>query len=208
MNVTCRNLICAIIALSSSAAAFAQPPAGGRAPAPPRPVLSVSSTAWPDGAEVPMKNAFRGENKSPAFEFHWNLGTNPGTAPESLQTYAVIFHDVENSSNKTTADTLHWTLFNVPGSAKGLPEGLGSGDLPDGTRNGPGLNATRGNPPANFGPGAGQGPLHHYVFEFYALDTKLDLPANTTREELLKAMDGHVVGKAAWFGRFHAQPTP
>jgi hypothetical protein len=25
--------------------------------------------------------------------------------------------------------------------------------------------------------------------------------------ELLKAMDGHVVGKAAWFGRFHAQPT-
>jgi hypothetical protein len=44
------------------------------------------------------------------------------------------------------------------------------------------------------------------VFEFYALDTKLDLPANTTRDELLKAMDGHVIGKAAWFGRFHAQP--
>jgi len=155
-----------------------------------------------------MRNAFRGDNKSPAFEFHWNLGLNPGAAPESLQTYAVIFHDVENSSNKTTADTLHWTLFNIPGSAKGLPEGLGSGDLPDGTRNGPGLTSMRGNPPAYFGPGAGQGPLHHYVFEFYALDTKLDLPANTTREELLKAMDGHVIGKAAWFGRFHTQPTP
>jgi phosphatidylethanolamine-binding protein (PEBP) family uncharacterized protein len=52
--------------------------------------------------------------------------------------------------------------------------------------------------------GAGPGPLHHYVFEFYALDTKLDLPANTTREDLLKAMEGHVIGKAAWFGRFHA----
>jgi phosphatidylethanolamine-binding protein (PEBP) family uncharacterized protein len=52
-----------------------------------------------------------------------------------------------------------------------------------------------------------QASLTH-VFEFYALDIKLDLPANTTREELLKAMDGHVVGKAAWFGRFHAQPTP
>jgi len=150
-----------------------------------------------------MRHAFRGDNRSPAFEFHWNFGTNPGTAPESLQSYAVIFHDVENSSNKTTADTLHWTLFNVPGSAKGIAEGLGSGDLPDGSRNGPGLGARNGNPPAYFGPGAGPGPLHHYVFEFYALDTKLDLPATTTREELLKAMDGHIVGKAAWFGRFH-----
>ena len=54
--------------------------------------------------------------------------------------------------------------------------------------------------------GAGPGPFHHYVFEFYALDTKLDLPANTTRDELLKAMDGHVIGKAAWVGRFHAPP--
>jgi Raf kinase inhibitor-like YbhB/YbcL family protein len=200
-----RSLLSAIAVLSSSAMAMAQAPQG-RAPAPPRPVLSVTTTAWPDGAEVPMKNAFRGENKSPAFEFHWNLGASPGAAPESLQTYAVIFHDLENSSNKTTTDTLHWTAFNIPGTAKGLPEGLGSGDLPDGTRNGPGIAGRGGNPPAYFGPGAGQGPLHHYVFEFYALDTKLDLPANTTREDLLKAMDGHVVGKAAWFGRFHAQP--
>ena len=68
-------------------------------------------------------------------------GTNPGTAPETLQTYAVIFHDIENSTNKGTTDTLHWTAFNIPGTAKGLPEGLGPGDLPDGTRNGPGHRA-------------------------------------------------------------------
>ena len=52
------------------------------------------------------------------------------------------------------------------------------------------------------GPGAGPGKPHHYVFEFYALDTKLDLPASATREDLLKALDGHVIGKAAWFGLF------
>jgi Raf kinase inhibitor-like YbhB/YbcL family protein len=150
-----------------------------------------------------MKYSGRGENKSPNFEFHWNLGPNPTTTPETLQTYAVIFHDIENSTNKTTADTLHWTAFNIPGSAKGLPEGLGPGDLADGTRNGPGIAARGGNPGAYFGPGAGPGPIHHYVFEFYALDTKLDLPPNTSREDLLKAMDGHVIGKAAWFGRFH-----
>jgi hypothetical protein len=153
-----------------------------------------------------MKYSGRGDNKSPAFEFHWSLGPNSIPAPESLKTYAVIFHDVENSTNKTSEDTLHWSAFNIPGSAKGLPEGIGSGDLPDGTRNGPGIAARRGTP-GFFGPGAGPGPIHHYVFEFYALDTKLDLPANTTREELLKAMDGHVIGKAAWFGRFH-MPTP
>ena len=153
-----------------------------------------------------MKHAFRGENKSPAFEFHWSLANTPGTAPEGLQTYAVIFHDIENSTNKGTADTLHWTAFNIPGTAKGLPEGLGPGDLPDGTRNGPGIAARGGNPGAYFGPGAGPGPFHHYVFEFYALDTKLDLPAAATRDDLLKAMEGHVLGKAAYVGRFHATP--
>jgi Raf kinase inhibitor-like YbhB/YbcL family protein len=198
----------AVVSLSALALAQApaQAPAGGgrcRGPAAPRLVFSVTSDAWPDGGEVPMKYSGRGENKSPAFEFHWTLGGNAAPAPDTLQTYAVIFHDTENSTNKTTADTLHWSAFNIPGTAKGLPGELGKGDLPDGTRNGPGI-ASRGGtqPGAYFGPGAGPGPIHHYVFEFYALDTKLDLPANTTREDLLKAMDGHVIGKAAWFGRF------
>jgi Raf kinase inhibitor-like YbhB/YbcL family protein len=203
MKVMRHGLFGAVIVILSSAAAFAQAP-GGKGTPPPRLVFSVTSAAWPDGGEVPMKNAGRGENKSPDFEFHWTLGTNPGSPPPELQTYAVILHDLENSTNKTTVDTLHWTAFNIPGTAKGLPEGLGKGDLPDGTRNGPGIAARGGNPGAYFGPGAGPGPIHHYVFEFYALDTKLDLPGSTTREDLMKAMDGHIIGKAAWFGRFHA----
>jgi hypothetical protein len=40
------------------------------------------------------------------------------------------------------------------------------------------------------------------VWEFYALDTKLDLPATTSRDDLMKAMEGHVIGKAAYVGRF------
>ena len=200
-----RSLLSVIPLISFCALATAQTPPAGRG-GPPRPVLWVTSTAWPDGGEVPMKYSGRGENKSPAFEFHWNIANEPTSTPEALKTYAVIFHDVENSANKTTADTLHWTAFNIPGTAKGLPEAIGTGALADGTTNGPGILAMRGGPSGYFGPGAPAGPIHHYVFEFYALDTKLDLPANTTREELLKAMDGHVIGKAAWFGRFHAQP--
>ena len=191
-------MLSAVAVLTSCVVVMAQGPAKGKG-GPPRPVFSVSSPAWADGGEVPMKHAFKGENKSPAFEFNWS------TPPEGLQTYAVIFHDIENSTNKTTVDTLHWSAFNIPGTAKGLPEALGSGDLSDGTRNGPGIAAGRG-APSYFGPGAGPGPFHHYVFEFYALDTKLDLPANTTRDELMKAMDGHVIGKAAYVGRFHAPP--
>ena len=199
-----RVLLPAVAVMSLVATAGAQAPKG-RGRGGPRLVFSVTSTAWPDGGEVPMKYSGRGENKSPEFEFHWTLGSEPASPPQDLQSYAVIFHDLENSTNKTTVDTLHWTAFNIPGTAKGLPEGLGPGDLPDGTRNGPGIAARGGTRPgAYFGPGAGPGPIHHYVFEFYALDTKLDLPANTTREDLLKAMDGHVIGKAAWFGRFHA----
>ena len=208
MNTIRRGLLSAIAVTASCAMVMAQGPGGAKGKGkggPPRPVLSVSSPAFPDGGEVPAKYTFRGENKSPEFEFHWMLGTNPGSAPEALQSYAVIFHDIENSTNKTTEDTLHWSAFNIPGTAKGLPEGLGEGDLPDGTRNGPGIAAGRGTP-AYFGPGAGPGPFHHYVFEFYALDTKLDLPAKTTREDLMKAMDGHVIGKAAYVGRYHAPP--
>jgi Raf kinase inhibitor-like YbhB/YbcL family protein len=210
MKTIQRTVLSAIAITASCAMVMAQAPGGGKGGGkgpggPPRPVLSVTSPAWPDGGEVPMKKAGRGENKSPEFEFHWTAGNNPVAAPEGLQSYAVIFHDIENSTNKTTVDTLHWSAFNIPGNAKGLPEGLGSGDLPDGTRNGPGIAAGRG-APAYFGPGAGPGPFHHYVFDFYSLDTKLNLPANSTRDELMKAMDGHVIGKAAYVGRFHAPP--
>ena len=54
------------------------------------------------------------------------------------------------------------------------------------------------------GPGAGAaGPYHHYTFELYALDTKLSLTPDATRADVLKAMDGHVIAKAALEGRFH-----
>jgi len=203
-------LLSTILALASGALILAQQPAGGKGPGPGKgkgpagPVFSVTSTSFADGGEVPVKFSFYGENKSPEFTFNWTTANAPSAAPATLQSYAVIFHDIENATAKGPADTLHWSAFNIPGTAKGMPEGLGSGDLPDGTRNGPGIAGSRPNGvPGYFGPGAGPGPFHHYVFEFYALDTKIDLPANTTRDDLMKAMEGHVVGKAAYVGRFH-----
>jgi Raf kinase inhibitor-like YbhB/YbcL family protein len=151
-----------------------------------------------------MKHAFRGENKSPAFEFAWFNATEKTDQPATVQSFAVVFHDMENpGANRGTADTLHWTIFNIPGTAKGLPEGLAAGTLPDGTKPGPGIRG--GDMGSYFGPGAGPGPFHHYVFEFYALDAKLDIPSTATREQLMMAMEGHVIGKAAYVGRFRGQ---
>jgi phosphatidylethanolamine-binding protein (PEBP) family uncharacterized protein len=57
------------------------------------------------------------------------------------------------------------------------------------------------------GMGAPAGPrYHHYVFEFYALNAKLDLPATASRPELLEALKGKVIAKAAYVGRFKTEP--
>src|SRR5690348_714761 len=86
----------AVAALSITSAAAQSPaagqaPAGGRGAAPQRIVLSVTSNAWPDGGEIPMKYSSRGENKSPDFTFHWSTGNTPASAPEGLQSYAIVF---------------------------------------------------------------------------------------------------------------------
>ena len=57
------------------------------------------------------------------------------------------------------------------------------------------------------GPGApANGPRHHYMFELYALDAKIDVEpaadAFDTRANVLKAMQGHVLAKAVYGGLF------
>jgi phosphatidylethanolamine-binding protein (PEBP) family uncharacterized protein len=54
------------------------------------------------------------------------------------------------------------------------------------------------------GPGApAGGPHHHYTFELFALDTKLDLGPDAAQADVLKAIDGHILGKGVLVGRFH-----
>ena len=76
MKMSQRSLCSTIAALCFVTVAAAQNPPTKQGSAP-RLVLWVTTSAWADGAEIPMRHAARGENKSPAFEFHWNLGTNP-----------------------------------------------------------------------------------------------------------------------------------
>ena len=96
---------------------------------------------------------------------------------------------------------LHWIVFNIPGTARSLPEGVPINTRPsDGAiqiKNGGGVIGYRG-PFA-----AAVCPHHHYTFELFALDTKLDLGPDAARAHVLKAMDGHILGKGVLVGRFH-----
>jgi Raf kinase inhibitor-like YbhB/YbcL family protein len=110
---------------------------------------------------------------------------------------------MEGARNKTSEDQLHWLVWNIPATTNVLPEGVPMGDLKDGSRQ----TSATGNGVYR-GPGApANGPYHHYVFEIFALDTKVDIPANPTdpfdtRAKVLAAMQGHVLGKAVYLGFF------
>src|SRR5262249_37399578 len=121
--------------------------------------------------------------------------------PPNTVSFALIMHDPDVAIQRKTDDVLHWLIFNIPGATRELGEGVISETaLPDGTVQG----KNQGNVVGYRGPGApAAGPHHHYTFELFALDTKLSLGPDTTRADVLKAMDGHILGKGVLVGRFH-----
>ena len=186
---TCAAAALTMLATLTSATALAQGGGGG----PPRlsPLL-MESTAFEDGGIVPQKYAGR-EGVQPGFTF--------SNAPDGTVSYAIIFHDIDVALQGGTNDVLHWIAWNIPAAAKGIPEG----SLPAGSVTGKNI----ANQNSYFGPGAPPGPrYHHYVFELYALNANLDLPNTAGRPELLAAMAGKIVAKAAYVGRFRGTPTP
>jgi Raf kinase inhibitor-like YbhB/YbcL family protein len=177
----------------------AQDPAAGRggqrAGGPAGPAMTLTTPAFPDGGQIPAKYTQAGDQTSPALTW-----TN---APASTASFVLHMHDLEVARNKTTDDQVHWLVWNIPPTATGLPEGVPQGaELKDGSRQ------TSASGPMYRGPGApATGPMHHYTFEIYALDTRLDVApaadAFETRTSVMKAMQGHILGKAVYMGLFH-----
>jgi Raf kinase inhibitor-like YbhB/YbcL family protein len=164
------------------------------------PPMTMTVAGFPDGGDIPVKYSQAapgvptGEGTSP--EIKW------ANVPPGTQTFMLNMHDMDASRNKTTEDQAHWVVWNIPGTATGLPEGVPKGlQQPDGSYQ----QSATGN--MYRGPGAGaNGPKHHYVFELYALDTKLDVKpgadAFESRTSVMKAMQGHIIGKAVYSGLF------
>ncbi len=180
-------------------AAFAQPPAQPATPAaaakaPAGPGLTLTTSAFEDGAVIPDKYTQKvAAPVSPKLE--WS------NVPANVASFALIMHDPDTAPQKKVEDILHWMAFNIPGTVRELPEGMpATATMPDGTIQAKSFRGAVG----FMGPGAGAaGPYHHYTWELYALDIKLELTPDATRADVLKAMDGHIVAKAAVSGRFH-----
>jgi Raf kinase inhibitor-like YbhB/YbcL family protein len=165
--------------------------------------LQIITTAWPDGGMIPVRYTQAGPEISPAIQ--WS------TAPAGVESFVLIFSDADTVVNGSTDGTLHWLMWNIPGTATGLTQAQPDGfELPDGTRQ---ISASGSR---YRGPGApASGPIHHYLMELYALDTKIDVKVNpqgpqepnpnaqTIRTEVMAAMAGHIRGKAAYVGLFH-----
>lgn len=202
MRVKTSGLAAAIVVAGAAMAAAQtpapQPPAGGRGPA--NPPLIMTTDAWEDGGVIPNKYT----GAAPAGTTAVSPALKWSQAPAGTQSFVLLMHDPEPVLAKgSKMDITHWLIWNIPGTSTGLPEGVAAGELPDGSRQ----VSLRAN--AYMGPGAPAGPYHHYTFELYALDTKLEVPQGTpqeaaaTRTAIVNAMDGHVLGKAVLVARFH-----
>ena len=198
LSVARRSLAAGVfIALGATSLVAQGTPAGGPPRSPPM-VLTISG--WPDGTQIPAKFTQAGEQVSP--ELKW---TN---VPAGTQSFVVNMLDPDVAVMRGPEAQPHWIVWNIPATSTRLSEGMKAGaEQPDGTRQ---ISATG---PQYRGPGApANGPPHHYTFEVYALDTKIDVSPSTatpainaaleTRAAVMNAMKGHVLGKAVYVGLF------
>ena len=143
--------------------------------------LEIKSSAFSEGEEINSQYTCDGDDTSPAL--------NWGGVPAGTKSLALICEDPDSPSKVWS----HWVVFNMPADKAGFAEGVAkTGTLSDGTVQG--VN--------NFGRVGYNGPcpppngVHRYFFKLYALDTNLLLDKTSTREALLEAIQGHVIGEA------------
>lgn len=149
--------------------------------------FAIASTSFPNGGDIPKKFTCDGADVSP--EISW---TGP---PAGAHSFALIADDPDAPAGTWT----HWVLFDVPPATTSLPEGVSKIDeLPGGERQGRndfrkiGYN----------GPCPPPGKAHRYFFKLYALGSKLNLKPGATKQEVEQAMQGHILGKAEWVGKY------
>jgi Raf kinase inhibitor-like YbhB/YbcL family protein len=177
------------LAMAQGGAAGGQQPARGGGRGGGIITLTVTSTSFPDGGEIPAK--YTGQGVSP--QLSWT------GAPAATASYVLIMHDVDVAipAGNLTGDISHWVVWNIPATSTMLAEG---GPVPAGA----GQYSLRG--PQYMGPAPPAGhPYHHYIFQVFALNAALDVPAGATRADVEKAMDGKILARGAYVGRAKPQ---
>ena len=152
--------------------------------------MKLTSPAFSHNEAIPTQYTCDGANISPALE--WS------DIPEHTNSFALIVDDTDAPAKVW----VHWILFNIPDTTQSLFENTkASSDQGFKGQAGPFMQGA-----TDFGGRQGYGGpcppsgTHHYHFTLYALDTLLDLPAGTNKEELIKAMHGHILEQTTLIG--------
>lgn len=156
--------------------------------------LTITSPAFSDGEAIPLRNSAYGDNISP--ELAWS-GAPEGTASFVLTTV--------DESVPMPGGFVHWLVYNIPGTATGLPEGLPAeatvttpAEIAGTTQGLRGMNQA-----GYFGPRPPAGnPPHNYVFTVYALDTDLEIAEGQNRDQVMAAIEDHIIGQGSITGTY------
>jgi Raf kinase inhibitor-like YbhB/YbcL family protein len=143
--------------------------------------LEITSGAFDHGGSIPPRHSCEGENVSPPLSW--------AGVPDGTRSLALIVDDPDAPVGTFT----HWLAWGIDPAAGGLADGEAA---PREGRNGFGTVGYGGPCPP---PGHGR---HRYFFRLQALDVELDLEAGADREELERALGGHVLESAELIGRY------
>ena len=149
--------------------------------------IQVASDAFADGQPIPAKYTGDGADVSPPLT--WSK------TPAGTKSLALICDDPDAPAGTW----VHWVMYNMPAIEDVLAENISkTGTLEDGREQGKNSFGKIG----YNGPAPPPGKTHRYFFKIYALDARLDLPDGATKKDLLKAMDGHVLGEGQLMGTY------
>lgn len=109
--------------------------------------------------------------------------------PEKAKSLALIVDDPD----APMGTWVHWIVWNIKPSQHKIEE--------DSVPNGAVLGTNSFNRLEYGGPCPPSG-IHRYFFRLYALDKMLDLPIGIEKDDLLEAMDGHILKKAQCIGKY------
>jgi len=148
--------------------------------------ITVTSSAFTEGAMIPKKHTCDGEDISA--DLRWS------GVPQGAKSLALICDDPD----APVGTWVHWVLFNIPADVAALPAGIpADAALQNGARHG--KNDFR---KLGYGGPCPPGGTHRYYFKLYALDTVLNLESGSTKAQLLAAMKGHILAEGQLMGKY------
>ncbi len=148
--------------------------------------IVLTSSAFKEGEMIPKKYTCDGPDISPPLR--WD------SVPSQAKSLALIADDPD----APMGTWVHWVIFNIPPHISDLPENVSPKDsLLSGALQG--RNDFR---KVGYGGPCPPGGTHRYYFKLYALDTMLKLKSGCSKGDLLKAMEGHIVGEGRLMGKY------